>query len=83
MTSAMHGLYHVLTGSLPSYPKAPCTHIVGTLALKGSLYGYFKGVPSIWVHGAFGLCLLRHSTQKAKALGSSGVRRNFVTKLNP
>ena len=24
------------------YPKAPCTHIVGTLALKGSLYGYFK-----------------------------------------
>ena len=36
-------------------PKAPCTYIVDTYALKGSLYRYFKAnVYTIWVHGALG-----------------------------
>ena len=44
-------------------PKTPCAHIVGTLASKGSLNRYFTAeVPTLWVHGAFGLIVLVRST---------------------
>ena len=43
------------TSRKPSIPKAPCTSIVDTYALKGSLYKYFKAKAyTIKVRGALG-----------------------------